>query len=421
MASTQQAVRQPAQPHLHIAQQACPVCDQPIPNDKAEEVRARIDARDKELTSAALSRATKQFDAERLQMNAANEQILDRTRRESADALAKVMNEVTARVAVARAEGAKANEADAQDRIETLQKTFQQRETNWQDRVAAAEIERKGAIANFEKLKEQHDQTVSSRVQEAREALEKDYQGKLNAKAAAHAAETQSLTTKLADINRQLEKKTAEELGEGAEVELFDALTMEFDGDRIERVGRGNSGPDIFHTVICNGRECGTIIYDSKNTTAWRSDYVSKLVRDQTAAKADHAVLCVLKFPAEAKHLAVREGVIIINPTRAIALVTILRKHMIQVHTLRLSKNERAKKMAALYDFITSERCAHLLGRIESHADALLKMQEKEIKAHEENWKKEGTHLRSIQKVKAELEADIDRIIGTDDGSGSAT
>jgi hypothetical protein len=71
--------------------------------------------------------------------------------------------------------------------------------------------------------------------------------------------------------------------------------------------------------------------------------------------------------------------------------------------------------MAALYDFITSERCGHLLARIESHAEALLELQEKEMKAHQAHWKHEGTHLRSIQKVKAELETEIDCIIGTDD------
>jgi hypothetical protein len=111
----------------------------------------------------------------------------------------------------------------------------------------------------------------------------------------------------------------------------------------------------------------------------------------------------------------VRGSVIIVNPARALALVHIIRKHIVQVHTMRLSKSERAKKMAALYDFITSERCGHLLARIESHAEALLDLQEKEIKAHQAHWKQEGTLARSIQKVKAELESEIEGILGIDD------
>jgi hypothetical protein len=163
-----------------------------------------------------------------------------------------------------------------------------------------------------------------------------------------------------------------------------------------------------------NGRQCGKIIYDSKNRRQWRSDYVSKLLSDQTAAKADHAILCTLKFPEGGKHLAVCDGVIVINPARATALVTMLRKHMINIQTLRLSKSEREEKTAALYDFVTSEQCRLLLDRLDTAADTLLDMQQAEIKAHQKHWAKQGEQLRSIQKLKAELDADIDRILGSD-------
>jgi len=523
--------------HLPLGGETCPVCDQPIPNERADEVRARMELRDRQLAETAVARASRHFAAEKAQIEAAAKEALETLRKENAEALAKLAGETeaqiaaaraeasrtaeiaaqgritalestlreretdweerfaaaagdkqaaveryaalkadhddivnsrvqearealekdkadalnaakaahadetqrltgkledatrqlernavetAAQVAAARAEASRAAEAGAHGRVAALESTLREREADWQEKIAAAATDKQAAVERYAVLKAEHDDIVNSRVQEAREALEKDKADALNAAKAAYAAETQKLTGKLEDMTRQLDKKTAEELGEGAEVKLFDALRAEFDDDRIERVGKGNAGADIRHTVIHNGRECGTIIYDSKNSTAWRNDYVSKLVQDQTAAKADHAILCVLKFPAETKQLAIREGVIIVNPARAIALVHIVRKHMIQVHPLRLSKTERAKKMASLYDFITSERCRHLLGRIDSHADALLEMQEKEIKAHESNWKKQGTHLRSIQKVKAELEAEIDRIIDTDDGTGMA-
>ena len=158
------------------------------------------------------------------------------------------------------------------------------------------------------------------------------------------------------------------------------------------------------------------IIYDSKNSTVWRNDYVSKLVQDQTAAKAEYAILSTFKLPGDTRQVEVRGSVIIVNPARALALVQIIRKHIVQVHTLRLSRLERAKKMAALYDFITSERCGHLLAQVELHAESLLELQEKEIKAHQAHWKQEGTLARSIQKVKAELETEIDGILGIDGG-----
>lgn len=68
-----------------------------------------------------------------------------------------------------------------------------------------------------------------------------------------------------------------------------------------------------------------------------------------------------------------------------------------------------------MYRFITSPRCAHLLSRIESHTDALLKLQEKEVRWHENNWKAEGQHLQSIDKVRSDLQTEIDLIISSEE------
>jgi hypothetical protein len=352
--------------------------------------RAKVDAESvAQQRIAALELTGRQIEAN---ANAAVEQM----RKEGAEALQKAQGEMAATEAAARAAGKK--EADAA----------------LVEKLAAAERDKLGALGQYEALKADHDRVVNERVQEVREAMEAAKTNALNAERANHFDEKQKLTGKLEALTRQLENKTADELGEGAEVNLFEVLKREFEGDRIERIRKGVSGADIIHTVVHNGQACGKIIYDSKNSMAWRDDYVSKLAQDQTAAKADHAILCTFKLPANARQVDVRHGVVIANPARALALVQMIRRHIVQVHTLRLSKMERAQKMAALYDFITSERCGHLLARIESHAEALLELQEKEMKAHQAHWKHEGTHLKSIQKVKAELETEIDCIIGTD-------
>jgi uncharacterized protein with PIN domain len=57
MAPTQPALRPSPGPYIHIAGQRCPVCDQPIPNEKAQEVHARMEARERALTEAANARA----------------------------------------------------------------------------------------------------------------------------------------------------------------------------------------------------------------------------------------------------------------------------------------------------------------------------------------------------------------------------
>ena len=218
-----------------------------------------------------------------------------------------------------------------------------------------------------------------------------------------------------------LDKKTAEELGEGAEIDLYEVLKADFDSDRIERINKGQPGADILHVVIHNGKECGKIIYDSKNHNAWRNDFVSKLATDQMAAKAEHAILSTRKFPSGKRHLDVQDGVILASPSRVAAVVHIVRQHLVQTHTLRLSNEARTQKTAALYSFITSERCNDLFARIDTHTDDLLGMQLKEQKAHNTMWKRQGELIRSVQKVRAELCNEIDMIIGTAEARGQGS
>jgi hypothetical protein len=167
-----------------------------------------------------------------------------------------------------------------------------------------------------------------------------------------------------------------------------------------------------------NGVACGSILYESKNSMAWRDDYVTKLVRDQTAAEADHAILSTFKFPKDADQVEIRDNVIIVRPARAVAIAKILRRHLLRVHTLRLSKSERQGKMAELYDFMTSERYGLLIGRLDTESEALLTLQETDKKYHDNHWKKEGLLVRSIQKVKGEIDTAVDLILGSNPETG---
>ena len=64
---------------------------------------------------------------------------------------------------------------------------------------------------------------------------------------------------------------------------------------------------------------------------------MTKLRTDQLAAKAEHAILSTRKFPAKTSQLHIDDGVLLANPARVVALVTLIRQHMIQTYTLRMS------------------------------------------------------------------------------------
>jgi len=325
------------------------------------------------------------------------------------------------------AEVAKVKQENATELLRVRQVATEETEARFRETLAAQESVVSGANARAQeaeaKLATQADQfnaSMEASLKTQREILDKAKDDAVNAEKARVFEENQKLTNKVNDLQRALENKTAEELGEGAEIDLCDALKKEFPSDDIQRVPRGTQGADIIHVVMLSGKKCGTIIYDSKNHNQFRWEHVTKLRADQLAAQADHAILSTRKFPQDTRQLHLHDGVLLANPARVVLIATMIRQHLLQLHAQRVSDIERDSKTAALYEFIISERCASLLSRIYERADDLLEEQQKEVKWHENHWKREGEAIRGIQKAKADLENQVNLIIGTSSNDAAA-
>ena len=369
---------QAAKPHLHLAGDRCPTCDQLIPNDRREEVQNRIDERARQLQADAEARVKSE---------------VQHARAEGAASLEAVKAQFAVREDVVRREG----EARAAAGFATKLKE-----------TADAKLAADKKIAELEAGQEA---AVAYRVREAREALEKDKANAIGLAQAKHFEENQKWKKLFEDAQRKLESKTAEELGEGAEVDLFEALKAEFPSDMITRVGRGNAGADVMHEVRHNGAVCGLIVYDSKNHGAWRSEHASKLREDQLAAKADHAILSTRKFPSGAQQLHIENGVILANPARAVIVARLLRRQTVQLHTVKASNQERSRKSDEIYAFMTSERFEQFVGTLLNAAKDLDDLQVEERKAHEKTWRRQGEMVAKLKKATSTFDEAVERII----------
>jgi hypothetical protein len=330
-------------------------------------------------------------------------------RAESAAAIQKAAEDAAAREETIRSEAARTAETTFQERLAVAEQARNAADSARQ----TAETELRTRLAEtgeqLEILKESH----ANEINEQREALEKDKIASVNAERAKSLETQMKLEGQLQDMQRQLQKRTADEHGEGAELELYEVLKGAFEDDKIRRVQKGTPGADIVHEVILNGKLCGKIVYDSKNRNRWATEYVTKLRQDQIAEKADHAILSSNKFPAEKKQLHLQEHVIIACPARVLVLAHILRNLIVQMHELRISNEARDDKMAELYNFITSERCGQLLDSIETLIRKLEKIEVDEEKAHRAVWTKRGELLRAVLKANGDLCFAFNRITGT--------
>lgn len=318
--------------------------------------------------------------------------------------------QLTQDVAAARDEGRKSAEAELRSQLSVLNEEKQ-----------AAIAAKTTAEQQIQELRTSREKALRDGIQEARDALEKSHRDAINAEQAKHFEEKLKFQNTVDDLKRQLENKTALELGEGAEVDLFEALKEAFPSDDISRIKRGAAGADIRHVVWHNSKECGLILYDSKNHKAWRNEFVSKLRDDQIAGKANHAILSTIAFPQGTRQLHVQDGIILVNPARAVAIAGIVRQQVLQAHCLNLSNEDREQKSLELYSFITSERFRVLMTKLRATADKLNELEAKEQTAHKTVWQRRGQLIGSVAKAEADLRLEVDRIIGTSDEAADAS
>jgi hypothetical protein len=403
-------------PHVHAQGGLCPLCEQPI----GQNVARRIEGRMREQQEAVIAQA-------RAEMAVAADRAVEAARRESkaqaeAAAVARLA-EVEARLA--QAEQSRAEQAAGAERALAAARSEAKVQAeaaamasiaDIQARLAQAEQARADVARQIAALKAEQQAAVDKRVAEIAETLVHQKEDLQREKEVAILAEKQKvlkLTSELADLQRKLEGKSAHELGEGSEVDLFEQLRAAFEGDRIQRVPKGVNGADVIHEVVHNGRTCGKIIYDAKNRDAWQNGFAVKLNADKLAQGADHAILSSNKFPRDKREIHLQDGVIVAAPARVLAIVEILRDQLIRLNELRVSNEQRDSKTEEIYAFITSEHCRQLIGQVESQAGKMLDLDAREQEAHRRLWDQRKKLIHAVQKARSDLSFEIDRIIGT--------
>ena len=352
--------------HTHSSLSLCPTCDQPVANEKLNEITAKQAEKDRLAEAGIRNQLNKDFSIRIAKIEADAKAEQQKVASDNTANVEKLKQEAVDREDAAR----KAAEASYQEKLvdaerqrlaaEAALKQAKQDADNREaeahkESAALAEESWKSRFDELNSAKENAESQVSAiasnqqqRLDEQRLSLEKARDDAVNAEIAKGFENELRLTTQLANLQRQWEKKTADELGEGAEVKLYEELKAHFDGDKFHHVGKGNAGADIIQEVIQNGQVCGKIIFDSKDRNAWRNDFVSKLLVDQVAEGVEHAILSSRVFPAGAKQIQIQDGVIIANPARVVTIVELLRKQIINSFRLRLSAESRTEKTAAL-------------------------------------------------------------------------
>jgi len=419
---------------------SCPTCGSSISQAKLTEVRERLKTEQRRLREsvhAELARQHKEAldkrEAELRRELAAEakrerEAALDRQRklleaeRDSAKTeLANVRGELDRVRSKAQEELAGANARAA--KLEQERADWSRQETERiEARVKAASAEERASLVRErdEAKAQQAQMKAETEAREAdhqkelahqREVLEKDKERALAVKDSEAVTEREALRRQGTDLTRKLERKTANELGDGGEVDLCEELRAAFPDDRITRIQKGQPGADVRHQVVHNGEVCGTILYDSKNHKQWRTTFAEKLKADQTEEGADYAVLSTLRFPQGMSHITTVSDVVVVGPRHAAHIAQLMRRSIISLHIQGLSLKDRAGKQQDLYKHITSSAFRQQMEELERLNEQIAEIDVEEESRHRRTWKARGKLITRQKRALMDVMVGIDGII----------
>jgi hypothetical protein len=267
--------------------------------------------------------------------------------------------------------------------------------------------------AETEKARRAAEQQVKAVMANQKKTIEKTRSAAVSAEREKHFREKLRLEQQLAELQKKLQQQTANVLGDSAELDLFAELKREFPEDQIERISKGKAGGDIIERVIYNGQICGSILFESKNTSRFMHKYVSKLKNDLRREGADHGVLVTSALPAVAagRQLHPSEGVLIVSPRLAIAVVHLLRQQIRQVHAIGVGKEGRQEQRDALYAFVVSDAAAQLWDQFVKLTGGMREIDKAEMDGHRRVWAKRADLITSLVGLHDRLSDTVTKII----------
>lgn len=348
----------------------CPWCDTVISRDKFKEIESKIRSQEQKKMSEAEAAMRQRFDIER--------KAFERKLKEESEQKASTLS------------------AELTRTLELLKK----------------------AEADKTSIREQAIKEASDKAKEAREkelaeqrrSLEKARESALAQQRTESNKEREALEKKITELGKQLQRKNAQE-EETLEVNLFEDLQQAFPQDRIGKLYEGSSNEKILHEVLYKGRPCGRIVIDSRHRQGWQHGLVTKLRSEQASVTADHAILSTTVFPKGRKELCIEEGVILVNPGRAVHVIELLRGAMVRMHLQGLSVVDRSVKTNRLYEFISSQEYIQKAREAASLTEDLLELEVQEVKDHQKVWKKRGAMATKLKNILREVDAEIGAVL----------
>jgi hypothetical protein len=422
----------------------CPQCGTEIEVGEvlARQVTVTVEARLRQEAEARLKQAVasaqaQERDAVRLQLKDMESQLSEKDKavqaaeakelallagqRELAARAKQLDQDVEKRLAVREQELTKQIQEEtskaAAQQLEALQQSLQSRDAAM-DEARTRELALLKEKAALEERRKDMELDYQRKLTAERQQLEKQliekYAGEADLKLKERDKQIEDLRKSLAEAKRKSEQGSMETQGEALELDLEANLNSHFPHDGIAPVPKGIRGADVIQTVQNESMvDCGSIIWETKNTKAWNNAWIDKLKDDQRAIGANLAVLVSTELPEGIKTFSQLDGVWVTSVAAYIPLAMALRQQLVQVTFARRASEGKSEKMEMVYEYLSGDAFRH---KVEAIVETFVGMQEqlnKEKRAYARLWKEREKQIERIIENTAGMYGDVRGLIGS--------
>ena len=301
--------------------------------------------------------------------------------------------------------------------MEALQQSLQSKDIAM-DEARGRELALLKEKAELEEKRKNMELDYQNKLARERQQLEKQlidkYSSEADLKLKERDKQIEDLRKSLAEAKRKSEQGSMETQGEALELDLETNLNSHFPHDEIAPVPKGIRGADVIQTVHNQSMvDCGSIIWETKNTKAWNSAWIDKLKDDQRSIGANLAVLVSTELPEGIKTFGHVDGVWVVSVASYIPLAMTLRQQLVQVTFARSASEGKSEKMEMVYQYLSGDAFRH---KVEAIVETFVGMQEqlnKEKRAYARLWKEREKQIERIIENTAGMYGDVRGLIGS--------
>jgi len=216
-------------------------------------------------------------------------------------------------------------------------------------------------------------------------------------------------------LKEQVKKnQTPQMLGLLEEGVFLEKLKKMFPHDEFKHTGKGG---DIVHYVREKSYNVGVIVYELKKVSSFQNKYIDQAFAAKQQRNADYAILVTnAKRAKDDFGFSSSKGIVIIHPSGALVLITILREHIMSISKLKLTKAKRNATINAVLDYIQSPSFRNGIENILEDTKELYAHLTKEVKAHVKTWEFRLTKYRNIHAKAYTIENKVVKLLNDKGG-----